>query len=160
MKFSRIEGDVVAEIPSMNLDNIPEHKRNWWRPIEGEPPAYDPHLETISGPTLVIEPTRVVRTWTVTRRPLDEQKLAVKAEARRRILERYPDWRQTNMVARGVELQDIWRTVGSWTAAEQAEADALKASWSWIKSVRAASDAIEAMAPIPADYTADSYWPA
>jgi hypothetical protein len=64
------------------------------------------------------------------------------------------------MTARGVELQDIWRTVGSWTAAEQAEADALKSAWAWIKAVRAASDTLEAMVPIPVDYTSDSYWPA
>jgi hypothetical protein len=32
--------------------------------------------------------------------------------------------------------------------------------WAWIKSVRAASDAIEAMSPIPHDYASDQYWPA
>lgn len=83
---------------------------------------------------------------------------AVKQEARRRILERYPDWKQTNMVARSVELQDIWRQVGSWTPEERAEADALTAAWAWIKAIRAASDEIEAMTPIPADFAADARW--
>lgn len=68
----------------------------------------------------------------------------VKAEARRRILARYADWKQDNMTARGVELLKLRIANGAWTAAEQAEADALKAAWDWIKAVRAASDAIEA----------------
>lgn len=83
----------------------------------------------------------------------------VKAEARRRILDRFPDWRQVNMTARGVELQDIWRRNGKWTVEEQAESDALSAAWGWIKSVRMASDAVEAMTPIPIDFSSDRYWP-
>ena len=86
--------------------------------------------------------------------------IMVKAEAQRRIYARFPQWRQANLVARGVELQDVWRTVGSWTAGEQAEADALKAAWSWIRETRAASDALEAMVPIPADFADDRHWPA
>jgi hypothetical protein len=70
----------------MSLDAIPEHSRYLWRPIEGE---RHPDLETIAGPALVIEPTRVVRVWTVTRRPLDERIAAVKAEAQCRIYARY-----------------------------------------------------------------------
>lgn len=84
----------------------------------------------------------------------------VKDECRRRILAAYPEWKQTNMTARGVELQDVWRRVGSWTTGEQSEADALASAWGWIKAVRAASDVIEAMQPIPADYADNSRWPA
>ena len=69
---------------------------------------------------------------------------AIKADARRRILDRYPDWRQANMTARGVELQDLWRRHGEWTDAEAAEAAALQAAWDWIKTVRRHSDALEA----------------
>jgi hypothetical protein len=82
----------------------------------------------------------------------------VRTEARRRILSRYPDWKQHNMTMRGVELQDIWRRLGAWTTAEQAEADALRAVADWIKSVRAASNVMEPSPP--ADYTADVHWPA
>jgi len=92
--------------------------------------------------------------------PLVEQKAAVKAECRARILARYPEWKQTNIIARSVELQDIWRTAGGWTKAEAAEADAIKSIWAWVKSVRSASDALEAMTPIPSDYTDNKYWPA
>lgn len=81
----------------------------------------------------------------------------VKAEARRRILARYPDWKQTNMVARGVELLDIWRVNGRWTAEEQAERDALDAAWAWIKSVRSASNDIEER--LTDDFASDAKWP-
>ncbi|MEO5337112.1 MAG: hypothetical protein H7841_09495 [Magnetospirillum sp. WYHS-4] len=67
--------------------------------------------------------------------------LRVKAEARRRINARFPEWRQANMTARAVEL--IRRGEATWTEAEQAEAALIDAAWAWIKSVRAASDAIE-----------------
>jgi hypothetical protein len=78
----------------------------------------------------------------------------VKAEASRRILSVYPAWRQANMTARGTELTNI-RHDRTWTPEEQADADALQASWDWIKQVRAASDAIEA--EIPAGAQADAF---
>lgn len=108
----------------------------------------------------VVEADRVVRRVTYGSVSIEQQKAAVKGEGRRRILARYPDWKQTNMVARGVELQEIWRQSGSWTAEEQAEANALAAAWGWIKSVRAASDLIELMSPIPTDFDANDRWPA
>jgi hypothetical protein len=63
------------------------------------------------------------------------------------------------MTARGVELLAIHLAAGAWTAQEQAEVTALTAAWAWIKSVRMASDAIEALRPIPADFAADARWP-
>ena len=83
----------------------------------------------------------------------------VKAEAGRRIVARYPEWKQRNMTARGVELLHI-QTSEPWTPEEQAEADALQAAWDWIASVRAASDILEAQQPIPADWQGDHHWPA
>lgn len=68
----------------------------------------------------------------------------MKAAARGVIIARFPEWRQANMVARGVELQDLWRRNGQWTPDEQAEAGQLQASWDWIKAVRARSDELEA----------------
>jgi len=81
----------------------------------------------------------------------------VKAEARRRILAAYPEWKQANMTARGVELMRI-RMTRAWTADEQSEADALQAAWDWIKGIRTKSDALEAMRPIPSDYADDRHW--
>lgn len=84
----------------------------------------------------------------------------VKAECRRRILARFPEWKQANMTARGVELQDSWRRNGTLSADEQADADSFAAAWAWIKSVRSASDVIESLETIPEDYAADHWWPA
>lgn len=67
-----------------------------------------------------------------------------KAEAQKRIFAIYPQWKQANMTARAVELQDIWRDVGEWTAQEQAESTALKAAWDAVNAIRTASDLIEA----------------
>lgn len=64
---------------------------------------------------------------------------AVKAEAGRRILARFPEFKQRN-APRG--------TPGS------------EAMWDWIDDVRAASNKLEAMTPIPADFAADKHWPA
>jgi hypothetical protein len=60
----------------------------------------------------------------------------VKAEARRRILTRFPEWKQANMTARGVELLNIRVAIGSWTQAQAEEAAALGAAWDWIKAAR------------------------
>lgn len=79
----------------------------------------------------------------------------IKAEAARRIAARYPLWRQQNMTARGVELQDVWRRDGQWTVEEAAEAAALQAAWTWIKAVRAHSGALEA----DPDAAIDDGWP-
>ena len=84
---------------------------------------------------------------------------AVKAEARRRITQRFPDWKQANMTARGVELTFKLAQGQSLDAQEAAEVAALQAALAWIKAVRAASDAIEALAPMPADFASDTYWP-
>lgn len=81
----------------------------------------------------------------------------VRLEARRRILGRYADWKQANMLARVSELQEKRLGGESLTTEEAAERDALQAAWDWIKSVRAASNVMEA--DPPADYTADSHWP-
>lgn len=94
----------------------------------------------------------------------------VKTEARRRILGRYPEWMQNNMVARSAELHRIqsgmMRTAaGDVVAARQltdieiAEEKAISAAWDWIKRVRTASNGIEALDPIPEDFADDSRWP-
>lgn len=129
-----------------------------WIPVETETVGTAGPLTTASQ-EIVVEQARVVRRTRHEAAAVDAQKAAVKLECRRRILERFPDWKQTNMVARGVELQDLWRQNAAWTAGEQAEADALTAAWAWIKATRAASDVIEAMQPIPADYADDARWP-
>lgn len=67
---------------------------------------------------------------------------AAKAEAGRRILAILPDYKQRNLLARGLELHA--KGPATWTAAEQAEWAAGDALWTRIKAIRARSDAIEA----------------
>lgn len=94
----------------------------------------------------------------------DQRTREVKVEAHYRILRRFPDWKQANMTARGVELSNI-RHDRPWTAEEQAEADALQQDWDWIKAVRRASGAIEARLPedvdelLVFDVAAQPEWP-
>lgn len=130
-----------------------------WLPIVDERVGTASPLRT-EQMELVVEEARIVRRYNQVLVPAATQVTAIKDECRRRILARFPDWKQTNMNARGVELQDIWRKNGSWTEAEQADAAALTAAWEWVKATRAASNALEAMSPIPEDFTADGYWPA
>lgn len=89
-------------------------------------------------------------------RPQAGTAAAVKAEAARRILAILPEWKQRNLTARAAELAKIGEA--NWTQAEADEWAAGQALWDQVKAIRAASDNIEAMDPIPSDYTADSYW--
>ena len=104
---------------------------------------------------MIQEAIEAGETITVEERVITVQE--VKAEAQRRIYEILPDWKQRNLTARAAEL--ALKGAGSWTPDEQAEVAAGQALWDKIKAVRAASDVIEAMDPIPLDYTDDSYWP-
>lgn len=79
--LARIYDGAIAEQRDISLDDVPPHKRANWLPIEGEKPACDARIETISGPVYVIEPTRVLRQWTITPRDL----VAVKSELTRRV---------------------------------------------------------------------------
>jgi hypothetical protein len=66
----------------------------------------------------------------------------IKAEARRRILDRVPEWRQVNLAARMIELMRLG--ADQWTPEQQAEAAQIEALWSWVKAIRARSDELEA----------------
>lgn len=79
----------------------------------------------------------------------------VRAEARRRILARYPDWKQVNMTARGVEL--LRKGEANLTPAEATESAAMQAAWDWVKAVRAACDALEVS--LPSSFADDLNWP-
>jgi hypothetical protein len=82
----------------------------------------------------------------------------VKGEAARRILAILPEWKQRNLTARAAELAKIGQA--NWTQAEADEWAAGQALWDQIKAIRAKSDQIEAMDPIPADFADDTYWTA
>ncbi len=72
----------------------------------------------------------------------------IKTEARRRILAIAPDWKQSNMIARTVELvRDHGTEVDDWPPSPQAENAAHQAIWDKIKAIRAHSDALESAPP-------------
>lgn len=89
----------------------------------------------------------------------------VKAEAGARINTRYPAAAQANMNMRATELVDT-RFDRDLTPEEETERSALKAAAAWIKSVRTASDDIEAGLPSTVaelralDIAAHPAWPA
>jgi len=88
--------------------------------------------------------------------PVEVKPQQVKDEARRRILLICPVWRQSNMLAQAATLNDKGRD--NWTAQELEEWEAGEAIWQQIQAIRTASDVIEALDPIPEDYTADTHW--
>lgn len=81
----------------------------------------------------------------------------IKAEAYRRIVAVCPEWKQRNLMAQAALLLNKGRE--NWTTEDQAAWDAGEAIWQEIAKLRAASDRLEAMDPIPQDYaTNGSYW--
>lgn len=153
--YCRIESGAIVERRNMAPESIPAHKAAMWRLlVDNGWPSVAP-TKTVTRAE-IIEQDQVRAEYTITTRPEAEIKGMIKEEARRRILDRFPDWKQANMTARGVELLQI-KTARAWTVEEQAEADALTAAWTWIKAVRSASDALELT--MPDDFAADANWP-
>ncbi|RYG84111.1 MAG: hypothetical protein EON59_13490 [Alphaproteobacteria bacterium] len=93
-------------------------------------------------------------------RPRDPVSVAdVKAEAGRRIEEIMPSYKQRNSMAAGLEAMMTYGTdPAAWPPEVQAVNNQAQAAWAAIKAIRAKSDEIEAMAPIPADFRDDGYW--
>lgn len=81
----------------------------------------------------------------------------VKLEANRRILDFIPEWKQRNLTAQAAQLAEKGRA--NWTPEELAAWNAGLAIWAHVVAIRMASDALEAMDPIPSNYTADAHWP-
>lgn len=71
-----------------------------------------------------------------------DMKSGIKGAAMQNILLSIPEWKQRNMIARGVEL--VMKGQENWTAEEAAEAANLQSTWDKIKTLRSHSDAMEA----------------
>lgn len=89
----------------------------------------------------------------------------VKAEAQRRIIGVVGATdlaacmvKQLNMLMRAVELANKRASGQALSGAETTEAAALQAAADSIKDIRSKSNAIEAMSPIPTNYTDNSHW--
>ncbi len=66
--------------------------------------------------------------------------------------------KQLNASMRAIELNDKRTSGATLNDTEAAEAAALRALATAIKAVRSASNVLEAMRTIPADYASDKYW--
>lgn len=91
----------------------------------------------------------------------------VKAEAQRRIIALTGKTtlqdcmiKQFNALMRAGELTDKRVSGETLTAAEEVEAETLRGLATKVKAIRTASNVIEAMSPIPADYADNRHWPA
>jgi hypothetical protein len=76
----------------------------------------------------------------------------LKRKTEQAILTIAPEWKQRNLIARGLELTEILATSGTLTTEQLAESDAIKAIWGQIKAIRAASDVAEANGTAAQDF--------
>jgi hypothetical protein len=84
----------------------------------------------------------------------------VKKEAERRILNIMDRDKQRNVMAKGLQMViEHGPDVSLWPPEEQARAAATLTVWVQIEAIRAASNLIEAMNPVPNDFRDDKYWP-
>lgn len=142
MKMARVDAGAIVERIDIDPARIPAHKRHHWREVidDGPPAGYVPALHTVDRVER-IDDDAVRTVYTIVQRPHDAQVQAIKAEQARRIVERYPEWRQLNVLRAGTE-------------AEIAAMDA------YISGCGLIADELEALNPVPADYADDSRWPA
>ena len=124
-------------------------------PIETEIDDQSTSAYTTESQTEILEENRVLITKEIQDIPVTSDQ--VKAEAYRRISDICPEWKQRNLTAQAAILAEKGRT--NWTAEELTAWTAGEAIWASIAAIRAASDALELMNPIPADFTDNSYWP-
>jgi len=157
-------GAIVGWREIADWDGYPIHKRVSLDEKGDGGPVLRPVVTEGAGPSeqVVIEPTqvRIVRSTPA----VVITAAHIKAEAQLRILAitGAPDLtsgiiKQLNANMRANELND-YRHTRPLTTEEQAEAAALRGLATAIKAVRTRSNEIEAMTPIPTDYTADSLW--
>lgn len=124
--------------------------------VTEDPPPAEPGLVVVSH-DLVRDGDRV-RRRPVTERASDEQLIAgIKAEAGRRIVAFLPEWKQRNLLAQASILAEKGRD--NWTPDELAAWDAGAAAWAHVAAIRARSDQLEAMVPLPTDYDDNRHWP-
>lgn len=156
------QGEIRQVLSAERCDPTVPTKAGWrWLPVidEAQPSVTPLQSATRSD---VVQGNQVIRGWTITTRaPVAAD---VKQEAQRRIVAlvgafSFEDCivKQLNASMRANELNDI-RHDRALTDAEAAEAAALRALAAAIKAIRTKSNEIEAMNPIPADFTENSRW--
>lgn len=140
----------MARFAVQHGDNIAIEYR-----FDGSAPS-DPHVEIGTIPAGENVTSINAGAGTYETAPIAGTPEQVKAEANRRILKIVPEWKQRNLLAQAAQLNR--KPVADWTAEEQAAVDAGDAIWAQVQAIRAKSDEIEAMDPIPADVTDSALW--
>lgn len=83
----------------------------------------------------------------------------IKAECRRRILLIMTEDQQRNALAAGqAAVMQYGADPANWPPQLQQRQSAIMGAWAEIERLRSRSDKIEAMEPIPTDYTDDDLW--
>jgi hypothetical protein len=157
MLYAKIENGIVVQTKEFEVGAIPEHKQFHWYQVNNViPEQYDDFYHILSGPTTEIsEENKTVRfIYSLESKPLVDLQSLVKAEAARRIFQIYPLWKQYNLAVDKFTLMDTPNR----TPEEESKMQEVTDSINWIKSIRLRSNELEAMDPIPKDYTNDSYW--
>ena len=82
----------------------------------------------------------------------------VKTEAGKRILDRYPDWYQRNMIAEAVTMAEIG--AANRNAEQNARVVELNSAWGWVAAVRVRSNELEAdLSLVQGAVSDDLNWP-
>ena len=62
-QIARIEDGRIAEVRSMSMQDVPEHKRYMWRPFAEERETYDTLIADLVGPSEIISDDSAKRVW-------------------------------------------------------------------------------------------------
>jgi len=118
-----------------------------WLPEEVAAVQYDPDTHYVSSYSYEIGPDKVMATPVLTQRDdadIVARKLPkINEIAYQKIVAMYPEWKQRNLSARGLELLKKQVAEGSLSAAEEQEIADIQAVWDSIKAIRAYSDSLE-----------------
>ena len=135
---------------------VPDFRGHTYWLEDGEEVIIDKIGIEIPEDALLKKPIPRLEPETVLAPPTKEELIVlIKREASRRILKICPEWKQTNLLAQAVILNDKGRN--TWTKKELTSWDSAMALWDRISDIRLASKVLELSPDI--NYKNDSNWP-
>lgn len=151
--YVRIENGELVETRQMTLEEIPLEKRSIWRLLVNNPPAYNSFYQDLQRTGYDITPTTVTVLYQIVQIPVEDLKKLVRAEEVRRLRAITPSLTDLNdlLLRRVVMLRSPRDFTNQQIAAVDTQIDA-------IINIKNKSATVQAMNPIPSDYTANSYW--
>lgn len=165
MAIARLENGVITEVRELVLTDVPFHKRSQWRTVDDTPPVYDPKVATIRKAGWLISDTFASVMYEVIPHAREILVLEVKAEAQRRIVALTGTTdivaaiiKQLNALMRATKLMNTKADGKSLTAEQQTESLQLEAFSNAVELIRRKSDELEAMDPIPVNFTDNVWW--